>query len=146
MAYFMPVFICILLAALVIYIILELKDRLQKPQKISCRLIRRERRKDPHQTLIGRRDKVEYRLIFLPLDAEEEKKNEIPMIVRKEVYRSIPKQVDGLLEKRGSSFLSFQYGDVTIFAHSEEIPFDKSLQEEAVRAKEEKKEHENTEE
>lgn len=127
---FMPVFLAALLAALAVYIFLEAKDRMQKVKEEPCRLARRERRKNPHQTLIGRRDKVEYRLVFVPEDAGKEKR-EIPMVVRKEVYRSVPKMVPGVLKYQGSRFVSFSYHDITIFSYSPEIPFDHALQEEA---------------
>ena len=82
---------------------------------LACALETRMREKFPVQTLIGRRDRVDYIQIYRTEQGEE-----IRLQVTKAVYRSIPKQVKGTLVHRGHRLISFTFDSCRITPASAE--------------------------
>lgn len=109
MAWIFPVFFGVVALCVVIYAGMALRERMKPVEEIPCRLELRMREKFPVQTLIGRRDKVDYTLTFCTDEGEK-----ITVSVTKAVYRSIPRETAGVLRHQGSRFLSFRFQDQLI--------------------------------
>jgi hypothetical protein len=109
MSWIFPLFFFMLAIALVAYGMLCVRERAKPEEKVTCVLETRMREKFPHLTVTGRRDRVDYTLIF-----RTEGGDEISVSVTRAVYRVIPKQVQGELRHQGSRFLSFRFGDTVI--------------------------------
>lgn len=109
MAYLFPIFFGVLAVALIAYLVMAVRERLKPIERVECTLETRMREKFPNQTLLGRRDKVDYTLIFRTSEG-----NRIPVAVTKEIYKSIPKEASGVLCHRGSIFLSFSFQGKTV--------------------------------
>lgn len=104
MAWIFPVFFGVLALCALVYGVGALRQRLQPLETVACALETRMREKFPVQTLIGRRDRVDYIQIYRTEQGEE-----IRLQVTKAVYRSIPKQVKGTLVHRGNRLISFTF-------------------------------------
>lgn len=104
MSWIFPVFFGGLALCAVIYGVIALRERLKQQETVVCALETRMREKFPVQTLVGRRDKVDYIQIYRTKQGEE-----IRLQVTKSVYKSIPKQVEGTLVHRGGRLISFSY-------------------------------------
>lgn len=109
MAWMFPIFFGVLLIAGVIYLVMEIRERMKPVQQVECALETRMREKFPNQTVLGRRDKVDYHLTFRTETGEH-----ITIDVSKAVYRRIPKEVPGTLCHRGSKFISFTHEGTVI--------------------------------
>ena len=109
MSWIFPVFFGVLAAALLVYLVQTVRERMKPKEQITCTLESRRREKFPKQTVFGRRDKVDYIQVYRAQDGRE-----ITVSVKKAVYKSIPKEVEGVLTHRGGIFYAFTFADKTV--------------------------------
>lgn len=109
MGWIFPAFFGVLALALIIYIVMSVRERLQPCEQVVCVLESRRREKFPKLTLFGRRDKVDYVQVYRTDDGRQ-----ITVCVTRAVYKSIPKEKKGLLTHQGTLFRSFVFDEQTI--------------------------------
>jgi hypothetical protein len=88
--------------AILVCIVMWVIERSKPEKTVHCTLETRMREKFPYSTVVGRRDKVDYTLIFRTDDGDT-----VSVAVTKEIYTSIQKGTRGDLRHRGSHFISF---------------------------------------
>lgn len=115
MGWIFPAFFGVLAIALIIYIIMSVKERMQPCEQVSCVLESRRREKFPKLTLFGRRDKVDYIQVY-----RTDEGRQITVCVTRAVYRSIPKEKKGLLTYQGTMFRSFVFDGQTVMQNDKE--------------------------
>ena len=93
MSWIFPAFFGVLTLALLVYIMMSVRERMHPREQVVCVLERRQREKFPKLTLFGRRDRVDY---------------------VQAVYKSIPKEVEGVLTHQGTLFYSFAFDGQTV--------------------------------
>ena len=109
MNWIFPAFFGVLALVLLVYIMMSVRERMHPREQVVCVLESRQREKFPKLTLFGRRDRVDYVQIYR---TDEGKR--ITVCVTRAVYKSIPKEVEGVLTHQGTLFYSFAFDGQTV--------------------------------
>ncbi len=115
MGWVFPAFFGVLALALIVYSIMSIRERLQPCEQVRCVLESRRREKFPKLTLFGRRDKVDYVQVYRTDDGKQ-----ITVCVTRAVYKSVPKEVEGVLTHQGTLFRSFAFDGKTVTQNSKD--------------------------
>ncbi len=109
MSWIFPAFFGVLTLALLVYIMMSVRERMHPREQVVCVLERRQREKFPKLTLFGRRDRVDYVQVYRTGEGKR-----ITVCVTRAVYKSIPKEVEGVLTHQGTLFYSFAFDGQTV--------------------------------
>ena len=109
MSWIFPAFFGVLALALLVYIMMSVRERMYPREQVVCVLESRQREKFPKLTLFGRRDRVDYVQVYRTGEGKQ-----ITVCVTRAVYKSIPKAGEGVLTYQGTLFYSFAFDGQTV--------------------------------